>query len=558
MTLIHLAISLVLTAEPAPLDLPRRVAVLVGANEAPAGRPKLRFAHRDAERVRAALVSVGNVAFDDAHLLLDPSPAEVLRVLSEVAGALATERRETVLYFYYSGHADERSLFPNGEPLSTSALRAALLDGSATVRIGIIDACRGGSWTRAKGLTSGPPIDLRAPLTLASEGTVLIASSSGLEEAHESDALKGSFFTHHLVGGLLGAADASGDGQVSATEVFQYAQAQTVRDSARASLEPQHPSFEWNLHGRRDLVLARLEGERSTLAVEQSTGPLQVVELPSGLVLLELPEGQRHARLAVPAGDYLVRRIDDRVVTTAKEVRVVAGKTTLVSESSLELVGRSALDAKSAEVVFDIRRSVLAAHTMAAGVSAGLASASGTLPFSARLFFAWSPIERLEVSFLMPGVTLQLGPAQEAETLLSAGLEAVGFSNEEPLIVRSGVAVGHRRWFGSDTAVYAGARFSNLISSSRVAGAITGSVVLSHTFSKRVTVNFGVSAAGWPGVFGGFAGFSVGSTLVGVRTLPLVQVHLTPRWTLVLDSQVTGFGVAGFSQRHLMGAAFQW
>lgn len=555
---LSLALGLALSAEPPPLEAPRRVAVLVGANEAPAGRPRLRFAHRDAERVRAALVSVGNVAAEDAYLLLDPAPEEVLRVLSTVAASLKTARRETVLYFYYSGHADESSLYPNGEALSTTALRSVLVEGSATVRIGIIDACRGGAWTRAKGLTRGPPINVRAPWTLASEGTVLIASSSGLEEAHESDVLRGSFFTHHLVGGLLGAADSSGDGQVSATEVFQYAQAQTVRDTARASLEPQHPSFEWNLHGRRDLVLAQLQGERSVLAVEQSTGPLQVVELPSGLVLLEFPEGQRNARLVVPAGAYVVRRVENRVVAMAREVRVEPGKATLVAESSLELVGRSGVDAKGGAAEFDLRQSILAPHTMAAGLSLGLASEAGQLPFSARLFFAWTPVERVEVSFLMPGVTVSFGSRMRDETLVSASLDAIGWSSEQSIIVQYGLAAGQRHWFNTSTAVYAGVRFGQLLSPGRMSASMTGNVVLTHTFGERVTVNLGLSGSGWPGVFGGFGGLTLGSTLVGVRTLPLLQVHLTPRWAVVVDSQVTLLGVPGISHRHLIGVATQW
>ena len=42
---------------------------------------------------------------------------------------------------------------------------------------------------------------------LAGEGVVFLTSSSANEDAHESDTLKGSFFTHYLVSGMLGAAD---------------------------------------------------------------------------------------------------------------------------------------------------------------------------------------------------------------------------------------------------------------------------------------------------------------------------------------------------------------
>lgn len=83
--------------------------------------------------------------------------------------------------FYYSGHADTGALYPNGKPLPLAALRERLDDPRATVRVGIIDACRGGGWTRAKGLTSEPPFEVGLPLALSSEGSVLLASSSGVD-----------------------------------------------------------------------------------------------------------------------------------------------------------------------------------------------------------------------------------------------------------------------------------------------------------------------------------------------------------------------------------------
>ena len=81
-------------------------------------------------------------------------------------------------------------------------------------------------------------------------GSILLGSSSGLESAHESEALSGSFFTHHLVAGLRGAADRNGDGEVTLGEVFAYAKELTVRDSVLQSEAPQHPSFLVNLSGR--------------------------------------------------------------------------------------------------------------------------------------------------------------------------------------------------------------------------------------------------------------------------------------------------------------------
>ena len=54
---------------------------------------------------------------------------------------------------------------------------------------------------------------------------------AGLEEAHESELLRSSFFTHHWIAGLRGAADRDADGLVTLGEAFDYAKGLTVRDS---------------------------------------------------------------------------------------------------------------------------------------------------------------------------------------------------------------------------------------------------------------------------------------------------------------------------------------
>ncbi len=71
---------------------------------------------------------------------------------------------------------------------------------------------------------------------------MLIASSSGLESAHESDRLQGSFFTYHFTGGLRGAADRNGNGEITMTEAFEYAKERTIRDTLRVASETQHPA----------------------------------------------------------------------------------------------------------------------------------------------------------------------------------------------------------------------------------------------------------------------------------------------------------------------------
>src|SRR6478735_4933359 len=59
----------------------RRVAVVVGANLAPPGRVRLRYAHDDARRVVEVLLTVGGFNARDVAQLLDPSPEQLLTTL---------------------------------------------------------------------------------------------------------------------------------------------------------------------------------------------------------------------------------------------------------------------------------------------------------------------------------------------------------------------------------------------------------------------------------------------------------------------------------------------
>jgi uncharacterized caspase-like protein len=53
-------------------------------------------------------------------------------------------------------------------------------------------------------------------------GEVVITSSSADELSQESDEVGGSYFTHYLLSGLRGAADTSGDGEVTLDEAYRY------------------------------------------------------------------------------------------------------------------------------------------------------------------------------------------------------------------------------------------------------------------------------------------------------------------------------------------------
>ena len=215
----------------------------------------------------------------------------------------------------------------------------------ARIRVGILDTCRGGSWTQSKGLSVGPPLRMADLMNVDTEGTALVSSSSGIENAHEALDVHGSFFTHYLAAGLRGAADQTGDGNVTLAEAFDYAKERTVRDSARLATMPQHPSFDLQLRGRQDIVLTTLAGATSALQVNGKHPSLEVIHLPSGVTVADAPNGTTALRIAVPPGRYLVRSVVDGKVY-AKEIEVRDGETATLAEGQLVATGSGELAMK--------------------------------------------------------------------------------------------------------------------------------------------------------------------------------------------------------------------
>lgn len=334
---VTLAVLTTARADAAPSPM-RRIAVIVGANEPPAGRTALRYAHDDAGEIASVLEQVGEFAHGDVHVLLDPTPAVLLATLDDVGKTAAGQGGDVLFVFYYSGHSDGASIFPHGEALALADVRSRVEHLGARIRVGILDTCRGGSWTQSKGLSVGPPLGVADLMNLDTEGTALVSSSSGMENAHEAGAVHGSFFTHYLTAGLRGAADRAGDGNVTLQEAFDYARERTVRDSARLAVTPQHPSFDLSLRGRQDIVLSVLSTRTSAMQITAARADIEIIQLPSGVTVADVPTGAEQptgVRIALPPGRYLLRSVVDGRVYT-KEVEVRPGETALVGDSQLE------------------------------------------------------------------------------------------------------------------------------------------------------------------------------------------------------------------------------
>ncbi len=535
----------------------RRVAVVVGANKAVAGLQPLKFSYQDAQSIADVLVQAGDFKRSDVHVLLDPNSADVILALDAELEQAVGRREETMLLFYYSGHADENALYPNGQSLPFAVLRPRLESADAAVRVGIVDACGGGAWTRSKGLHPEAPFAVQIPLEMSTEGSVLIASTSGIESAHEADALQGSFFTHHLVAGLRGAAARSTDPAVSLHDAFAYAQRLTIRDTARYMQTPQHASFDMHLRGRNDIALTRVDSSTSIVALQQREGPLQVVQLSTGVVVLELPGGARSVRLALPPGEYLVRRRTPRQ-TWARQIAVEPNRSVAVDEGSLELTGEPALASKEFRRYPDALQSTVTAKHVELTINGSAARSDYVVPntvgnpenlqtqlnaLSVASLYAtatWGITDRLQLSLPAP-VSLSsdgishpvLSPTLAYRFGDIGGMEWIPWITASKVfhpnyLVQVSAGVFARKWFSMNGSLNIGGGMSSA-PSIPFFWISELSVGWSQTFDNRVTLNFSSSlqVAG-SSVFASFGGVQWN----GRRQLPLIQVHLSPSFTL--------------------------
>jgi hypothetical protein len=241
----------------------------------------------------------------DAVLIEEPDAARVLDAIRTLAPRVAAEP-DSLLIFYYSGHADDRALLFGDTELALTELRAALEAVPAKLSLQIVDACKSGAMTRAKGAKIGAPFSVFA--TGLGEGRVVITSSAEWEDAQESDRLGGSFFTFHLAGGLRGAADIDNDGTVTLAEAYAYVYGRTVESTLATASGPQHPTFRYDMQGRGELILTKNISADAGIIKFSGNGDYLVVDSVTGRVVAELRTKPSGDKIALRAGDYRISR----------------------------------------------------------------------------------------------------------------------------------------------------------------------------------------------------------------------------------------------------------
>ncbi len=318
----------------------QRFALLLGNDLGDNNTEPLLYARQDARRMRDVLVRLAGVPQEHAVVLLGRDAKSAKRALMDLEARVRDANRagaRTTLIVYYSGHARQEQLLLGETSWHLEDLRQQLHRSSATLRLAIIDACGAGAITRSKGVRKTPAFQVESTATTQAEGFVILASSSFDEDAQESDHLGGSYFTHHFLNGLQGAADSSGDGKVTLAEAYEHTYKRTVGSTADSAAGPQHPTFRYDLKGSGDFVISEYARRNEGLHLPASApGGTYFLVDKSGVVAAEIDKAPaQERRVAVAVGAYTVkRRLPDRL--RVGQVTVMAGRLTTLDESAMK------------------------------------------------------------------------------------------------------------------------------------------------------------------------------------------------------------------------------
>ncbi|MCB9655703.1 MAG: caspase family protein, partial [Deltaproteobacteria bacterium] len=380
---------------------------------------------------------------ENTVVLVEPTADRVRDALARLNARIRAEQRSdqsSLLFVFYSGHADAISVHLHGTRLPWDELRNLSAGSSASTRLMVIDACRSGQATRVKGTAIDTPFAVQPEASMP-DGFAILSSATAGEAAQESDMLQGSFFTHHLLAALRGVADRNQDGTVTLGEAYAYTADRTVASTASTLSGVQHPTYAYDLKGRDDLVLTRpLQNTALASLILPHSGSYWIRERSQAGPLVLEAHVLRPTTVKVAPGRYSVQlRRAQRLYEG--ELRVESAKAHRVDLASMRSASLSEMVRKGDAA----RRS---AYAMSLWVGAGTPLVEG-------LSHPWSLSGQLAIDF--PAITFDVELSYQrsvrARELLDSHLDGLAFAlgarrafDLPPLVVSAGLRSGLGLW----------------------------------------------------------------------------------------------------------------
>ena len=202
-------------------------AVVVGIG-AYSAMQTLRYTDDDAYQMYAFLKSPegGALADDQVEVLIDER-ATALRIETALADKLSRADADDIVLFYYSGHGVDGYFIPvdfDGQRnlLSHARVEELFANSAARHKLVLADACHSGGLLAAKAYNSRSAERLYEAFRKTDGGTALLLSSRTEEVSLEASGLRSGVFSHFIMRGLRGEADADADKIVTVNELFKY------------------------------------------------------------------------------------------------------------------------------------------------------------------------------------------------------------------------------------------------------------------------------------------------------------------------------------------------
>ncbi len=192
--------------------------------------PSLKYTDDDAYQLYAFLKSPegGAIPNDNIKVLVD-DVATKNNILMSMEQLFSKADENDVVLLYMSGHGLEGSFIPSDfdgfrNQLAYDDIKKILSKSKAKHKLCIADACHSGSLVTSKGSDFAPAINsyYSTLSDLETGGTAMLLSSASDELSLEYSGLRQGVFSHYLMNGLRGAADADENKIVTISELYSY------------------------------------------------------------------------------------------------------------------------------------------------------------------------------------------------------------------------------------------------------------------------------------------------------------------------------------------------
>ena len=187
-------------------------AVIIGVSEYQDSRYNLTYCHRDANEMYH-LLREHTIA--DRMKLLTNREAQHDNIVYHARQLFRQAKPEDIVIFFFSGHGSSNLFVTHDKNLSFATLQKIFKECKANRKMIFADACYAGT-LRQQG---------RQPATSnqnAGKNVMLFLSSRSNQLSRETYMLQNGLFTHFLILGLKGEADANRDNYITAIELFTY------------------------------------------------------------------------------------------------------------------------------------------------------------------------------------------------------------------------------------------------------------------------------------------------------------------------------------------------